>query len=468
MSLRIPTIVLGGVSSGVGKTTITCALIRAFVRRGLCVAPFKCGPDYLDPSYLSRAAGRTAHNLDSWMMGKEALGSTFARTAQGADLAVVEGVMGLFDGASPSSEDGSTAQIAKWLGAPAVLVVDAGGMARTIAALLGGFARFDPELCLAGAICNRVGSPRHLQLLREALAKDAPTIFGGLPKKLDATFSERHLGLIEARKNEVSDEVFDALADLVETWIDLDGLLSLAKEQPVEVPEPRDLAQASEPRVRIGVAQDEAFSFYYPENLALLAAKGAKIVGFSPIHDQELPEVDALYFGGGYPELHAGALANNESMRRAVLDFVRSDRPVYAECGGMMYLSQGIETMQGERFAMVGALSGVAKLQPKLVALGYVEVSTKKDSILGPEGTSYRGHQFRYSMIEEVNPDAVGALEICRRRDGKATSEGYWSHGTVASYVHAHWASNPEIPASLVRAAITAREDRAKSSSGGI
>lgn len=457
MSAQVPTLVLGGVSSGVGKTTITCALIRAFVRRGLVVAPYKCGPDYLDPSYLSRAAGRSAHNLDSWMMGKSALRSTFARTAQGADLAIVEGVMGIFDGASPSNEEGSTAQIAKWLQAPALLVVDAGGMARTVAALLHGFASYDPELLLAGAICNRVGSPRHLDLLRQALAEGSPPILGGLPKKLECTFSERHLGLVEARKNEVSDAVFDALAELVENWIDLDGLLSLATKHAVQLLEPAQNTGAQSPQARIGIAQDEAFSFYYPENLALLEASGAQLVPFSPLHDETLPDVDALYFGGGYPELHAKGLADNVAMKRAVFDFVRSNRPVYGECGGMMYLSQGIETLEGQGHEMVGALSGWAKLQSKLVALGYAEVEMRQDSILGPAGTRYRGHQFRYSMIESVEPAAMGALEIRRRRDGKASSEGYWSHQTIASYVHAHWASNPKIPRALVQAAIEGR-----------
>lgn len=454
MSKNVPTIVVGGVSSGVGKTTISCALIRAFVRRGLCVAAYKCGPDYLDPSYLSRAAKRTAHNLDSWMMGQDALRSTFARTVEGADFALVEGVMGIFDGASPNSDAGSTAQIAKWLGAPAILVVDAGGMARTIAAVLHGFSNYDPALDLAGAICNRVGSPRHLDLLRQALPQDGPRILGGLPKKLACTFSERHLGLIEARQNEVSEDVFEALADLIEDWIDLDGVLELAQRKPVELTTLPDQGSQGEPRVRIGIAQDEAFSFYYPENLAILREYGAELVPFSPLHDKALPDLDALYIGGGYPEIHANKLFENASMRHSVLGFVQSNRPVYAECGGMMYLSQGIETLEGERYPMVGALSGWAKLQGKLVALGYAEVFTTQDSILGPAGTSYRGHQFRYSMLDGVDPALVGALEIRRRRDGKTTSEGYFCHRTVASYVHAHWASNRDIPACLVRSAL--------------
>lgn len=453
----IPTLVLGGVSSGVGKTTITCALIRAFARRGLKVAPFKCGPDYLDPSYLSRAAKRTAQNLDSWMMGRDALLSTFTRASQGADLAIVEGVMGLFDGASPHNEEGSTAQISKWLGAPVILVADAGGMARSIAALIHGFARFDPELQLEGVICNRVGSQRHLALLREALPEFGPSIVGGLPKKLECTFSERHLGLLEARKSEVPESVFEALADTIEEWFDLDALYAMAqKAKPApwsffDLPGP-----GAQLRCKIGIAQDEAFSFYYSENLALLRSQGAELVPFSPIHDSTLPAVDGLYLGGGYPELYAEPLSKNQAMKQSILEFVYAKRPVYAECGGMMYLSTGIETLDGQRHPMVGALSGWAKLSPKLKALGYTEARCNQDSILGLAQTQYRGHQFRYSTLEDIDEQKVGALELSRRRDGAKTQEGYWVHNTLGSYVHAHWASNPEIPAALVQACVDA------------
>lgn len=453
-----PTLVLGGVSSGVGKTTITCGLIRAFARRGLKVAPFKCGPDYLDPSYLSRAAKRQAQNLDSWMMGRDALLSTHARACVGADLAIVEGVMGIFDGASPTSEEGSTSQIAKWLGAPAVLVADTGGMARSVAALVHGFRHFDPELDLQAVICNRVGSPRHLELLRSAMPEGAPVIVGGLPKKLECTFSERHLGLLEARKHVVDESVFDALADCVESWFDLDKLVEIAAQaKPAPWTWRESLAQPASPQCRLGIAQDEAFSFYYSENLALLRAQGAQLVPFSPMHDAQLPEVDGLYLGGGYPEMHAETLSQNESMKASVSRFIASNRPVYAECGGMMYLSQGVETLEGARHPMVGALSGWAKLQPKLQALGYTEVRTMRESFLGPEGTQYRGHQFRYSKLEGVDSERVGALELSRRRDGATAKEGYWVGNTVASYVHAHWASNPSIPAAFVRACAASR-----------
>lgn len=450
-----PCLVLGGVSSGVGKTTLCCGIIRAFQRRGLAVAPFKCGPDYLDPSYLSRAAKRRAHNLDSWMMGQEALRSTFVRTSADADLALVEGVMGIFDGAVPTNEAGSTAQVAKWLGSPAILVVDAGGMARSVAAVVKGFQDYDPELWLRGVICNRVGSPRHLDLLRQALGEAPSCIVGGLPKKLDCTFSGRHLGLLEARTQVVQEEIFDRLAELVEHWIDLDALLEMAR-QARELPAapastPLDPAAA---RCRIGIAQDEAFSFYYDENLDLLRAQGAELVEFSPLHDLQLPAVDGLYFGGGYPELHAQVLHENHSMRRDVAAFIANDRPVYAECGGLMYLCQGIEGLDGRRCEMVGALPGWATLCDRIQALGYTEVCTTRDSLLGPAGTRYRGHQFRYSKLQAVGEKVDCVFELHRRRDGATQTEGYVERSALGSYVHGHWASNPGIARNFVQACL--------------
>lgn len=447
-----PCLVLGGVSSGVGKTTISCGIIRAFRRRGLEVAPFKCGPDYLDPSYLSRAARRRAHNLDSWMMGQQALRSTFLRTSAGADLAVVEGVMGIFDGAVPTDEAGSTAQIAKWLGAPAVLVVDAGGMARSVAALVKGFQDYDPQLALQGVICNRVGSQRHLDLLRQALGEKGSAIVGGLPKKLDCTFSGRHLGLLEARTQVVQEEIFDQLAELVEQWIDLDALLEMAKQaQPLQAADVQE-RNSSAVRCRIGIAQDEAFSFYYDENLDLLRAQGAELVEFSPLRDPQLPAVDGLYIGGGYPELHAQALQENHSMRSEIAAFIARGRPVYAECGGLMYLCQGIEGLDGQKAQMVGALAGWAKLCDRIQALGYTEVCTTRDSPLGPAGTRYRGHQFRYSKLQELGEEPHCAFELRRRRDGATQAEGYLKRRALGSYVHGHWASNPQIALNFVRA----------------
>ena len=397
-AMHLPRIVLGGVSSGVGKTTLTVAILAALRSRGLRVVAYKVGPDYLDPGYHRMASGMTCHNLDGWMMGRDAVLKTLARTGQGADIALVEGVMGLFDGASPSSEAGSTAEIAKWIMAPTVLVVDAGGMARTFGALLRGMAGFDSDLHLAGSLANRVGSPGHLDLLRSASA-GGPPVLGGFPKNVEVRFPERHLGLCRADDESLSKAKLAALAELAEEWIDLDALLALAREAPALNPiegGPRGSGNARA-RCRIGIARDEAFHFYYEENLRLLEEAGAELVEFSPLEQQALPAVDGLYLGGGYPELFASQLSANEGMRSRVRDFAASGRPIYAECGGMMYLQSSLRTLDGVEHAMTGLFDGKAVMQSKRVALGYVEVELSEACILGGKGTRFRGHQFRYS-----------------------------------------------------------------------
>jgi cobyrinic acid a,c-diamide synthase len=447
MRLDVPRLVLGAASSGSGKTTLAVALAAALRARGLAVAPFKCGPDYLDPGYHARASGRASHNLDGWMMGEEAVLKTFARAAGGADVAIVEGVMGLFDGASPTSDEGSTAQIAKWLGAPVAAVIDASGMARTAAAVARGLAAFDPALRVGGLVCNRVGSRGHLDLLREAVA--APEVMGGLPARDDLAFPERHLGLVTAA-TALSDERVAAWARVAEDWLDLDALLALARSAaPREVP----LLAAARPaprRCRIGVAHDEAFHFYYEDNLARLEAAGAELVRFSPVHDARLPEVDGLLLGGGYPEVHAAALAANRAMRDAVRAFAAAGRPVYAECGGLMYLASAIRTVEGREHEMVGLVPGVAVVRERLQALGYAEVTTRAPTLLGPAGLTFRGHQFRYSDLEVAA--SVPRVYAVSRRRGAPLDEGYASGSVLASYVHAHWASCPAAAEAFVAA----------------
>ena len=445
----IPRLVIAGVSSGVGKTTITVGLARALTQRGLRVAMFKCGPDYLDPTYHRRAIGRPSHNLDGWMMGKEAALDTFLSESAGADVALIEGVMGLFDGASPTSGEGSTAEIAKWLDAPVLLALDASGMARSVAAIAHGFASFDRELTLAGLLCNRVGSARHLGLLAEACAaSNLPPVLGGMLAASDQQFPSRHLGL------HVADEVVTE-GDL-DTWCarlldltDLDAVLAVARQAPPLAPETRE-RRASIGRCRIGIARDRAFSFYYPYNLSLLTQLGAELVPFSPLADVQLPDVDGLYLGGGYPELHAVELAGNEGMRASLTAFAARGRPIYAECGGLMFLSDAIVTLDGARHRMMGLVPGVATMRPKLAALGYVEVETRTPSILGAQGLRFRGHQFRYSDFATDHPPEHYELRV--RRTGSSAVEGYGSGAVLASYVHAHWASNPEVAAGFVRA----------------
>ncbi|WP_437610185.1 cobyrinate a,c-diamide synthase [Sorangium sp. So ce834] len=491
MSPAIPRLVIAGTASGVGKTTATVAIARALRARGLRVALFKCGPDYLDPTYHGRAVGGTSHNLDGWMMGRDAVLSTFAAEAAGADVALIEGVMGLFDGASPTGEEGSTAEVAKWLEAPVALVVDASGMARSVAALVQGFAGFDPALRVAAVVCNQVGSRGHLDILRQAQAQRSPPVIGGLPRDEAQRFPERHLGLRTADEAAIPEERFDRWGALAEAWIGLDALLEIARGAPA-LPAASDAkaapagaaaaAEAAPRRARIGVAFDEAFHFYYADNLRRLEAAGAELVRFSPIRDARLPDVDALYLGGGYPEAHAERLTENAALRAEIRAFAGRGGPIYAECGGLMYLTEAIRTLDGRAHPMVGLVPAEAVMCEKLQALGYVEVETQARTILGGAGLRFRGHQFRYSELRPAAPASPPpspaaqapspaaqaplpiehAYSVRRRRGGQVAREGYLAQNVLASYVHAHWASNPLVPEGLVASAAAHRKERAR------
>jgi cobyrinic acid a,c-diamide synthase len=473
MSARL---LIAGVSSGVGKTTFTLGLCAALRRRGLAVSVFKCGPDYLDPTYHRVASGRGVHNLDSWLMSGATLRASFSRHA--ADVSLIEGVMGLFDGASPTTSRGSSAEIAKLLECPIALVCDASGMARSVAALAHGFMSFDPDVRIQALICNRVGSRSHLDLLRSALGAPTPTaaaalaadpgatraptslLLGGLCKNAATAFPERHLGLRTARELDLTLAI-EGWADQVEGWCDVDGLLALARSAPpFQAPSATalPLAPAGAPSCRIGVADDAAFHFYYDENLALLERAGATLVRFSPLTDQSCGDVDGIYIGGGYPELYARQLSDNHPMLASLRAHAESGRPLYAECGGLMYLSDAIATLDGSVHPMLGLIPGQAVMAAKLRALGYVEVETRDESPLGPPGTRFRGHQFRYSHFEAPAEPARYALEIVRSGDRR--SEGYGQGNVLGSYVHAHWAETPDIPACFVDRCVTARMAR--------
>jgi len=390
------------------------------------------------------------------MMGEQAVLNTFASVAGNADIALIEGVMGLFDGASVKSDEGSTAQIAKWLQAPVLLVVDASGMARSIAAMAQGFSRYDPELRLAGVLCNNVGSRGHLDLLRSAL--DSPPVLGGLPKQPDLHFPERHLGLHTAKDSPVSEAVLNRLGELVAEWFDLDAILTIARSvTDLDVSSTTQSAQCLASSAhgkghvcRIGYAYDAAFHFYYEDNLRRLRDLGAELVPFSPITDTCLPPVEGLYLGGGYPELHAAALSGNHSLRKEITAFAAKGKPIYAECGGLMYLSSAIKTLDGTAYPMVGLIPGEAVMHDRLQALGYVEVETTESSVLGAAGLRFRGHQFRYSELQQPSSAVDCVYQLHRRRTGAVEREGYCRGQVLASYVHAHWASNPLVAAGFV------------------
>ncbi len=449
--LSLARLVISGASSGVGKTSFMLGLVRALVRRGLKVQTFKCGPDYLDPSYHRLASGRVCHNLDSWMMGSDAVRASFARSAADADIALIEGVMGLFDGASPTRDEGSTAEIAKILAAPCLVLLDAGGMARTLAALYQGLKGFDPELSLGGCIANQVGSTGHAELLAKALG---PDYVGAVLRKPELAIPERHLGLVWARSDAATEAHIEAWADHIEASVDLDKVLTLARSAaPLEVPPSTSHSGEGLPSARtIAIAQDEAFSFYYEENLHQLRAAGARLEFFSPLHDVALPQgIDAVYIGGGYPELYAEVLASNQAMKASLRAFAAEGGPIYAECGGLMYLCRTLVTLDGQRWPMLDLLPAQVQMYAKLQALGYVETELTETSILGPAGLRFRGHQFRYSELEELEP-IEKIYRVRRKRKGDVIAEGFRSGTVLGSYVHAHWASNNSIPRFLVTA----------------
>jgi cobyrinic acid a,c-diamide synthase len=417
-------IVIAGIASGVGKTTVVVALAAALRARGLRVQTFKCGPDYLDPSWHARATGRPSYNLDGWMMGRDSVLATFSRAD--ADIAVIEGMMGLYDGASPINDEGSAAEIARWLSAPVVAVVDSWAIARTIGALAVGLREFDPRVNLAGLFANRVGSRAHLQLLKDA----CPDVVAGLPKDDSIALPERHLGLHHAAQVDIDVHHWAAL---LEEWNAVEPLLEIASSAPYLELQTQKLKLPAA-KCRIGIARDEAFHFYYEDNLARLQSLGAELVEFSPIRDA-LPAVDGLYFGGGYPELHASELAQNRAMIESIRKFAG---PIYAECGGLMYLCRKIDDHE-----LVGLVDADAITTPRLQALGYVEVSTVKETIFGPAGLRWRGHQFRHCKLE-ASP-AGGALRV------GSELQGWGGPRVLASWVHAHWASCPEAAENFVR-----------------
>jgi cobyrinic acid a,c-diamide synthase len=450
--VRARGIVIAGTASGVGKTTVTLALMAALRRRGHVVQGFKIGPDFIDPAFHGLVTGRPSFTLDGWMCGRDAVAATVARHAADADLVVVEGMMGCFDGIDGVSEDGSTAQVARWLDAPVVLVVDAGASSRSVAAVVHGFERFDPDLEVAGVIVNNVGGATHARWVLDAIADRcrAPGL-GALAREAALVLPERHLGLVTAAEGPLTHGMQIALAAAVERSVDLDRLLGLAR--PLRVGHPTG-APALEPRpvrARIGVARDLAFQFYYEENLARLRAAGAELVSFSPETDAELPDVDGLYLGGGYPELRAGALSANTGMRRAVATFVESGRPVYAECGGLMYLAARLEDGDGIGHEMVGVLPAVVRMRPPQLHLGYTRVVTTSPSLLGAAGTTARGHEFHSSTLTEV-PGSVPRVYEAADARGRTRAEGYRIGGALLSYVHLHFGSNPGLAPAFVDA----------------
>ena len=437
---------IGGTNSGSGKTTLSLGILRALFRRGLAPAPFKCGPDYIDPLFHRQAAGRISVNCDTFLMGAEGVRRSFARHAADSRAAVVEGVMGLFDGNAAGSLAGSSAEVAALLGIPVVLVVNARGMAGSIAPIVSGFARWNSRVRVAGVIADNTGSAHHAELLRSSLEQAGlPPLLGALARDERLKLPERHLGLATSLPDE---NWLDSLAEAVERSIDLDRLLELTRvERPM--PESESLS-VPVPCTRLGVACDEAFQFFYEENFALFREFGVEVVPFSPLRDADLPDrLAGLWFGGGFPELYAETLSQNVSMLESIRAFAASGRTVYGECGGYLYLLEALTGFDGVRFPLLGLLPGEAVMGRKLASLGYRELECAADSSFGPAGTRLRGHEFHYSFLKD-GPEEPNLFRASDLR-GVERPAGSVCGNVCGSYIHLHFASNPAAAQAFVR-----------------
>lgn len=461
-----PRLVIAGTHSGVGKTTVTLAILAALRQRGRLVQPFKVGPDFIDPGHHTAATGRSSRNLDGWMLGADLNREIFARAAADADISIIEGVMGLFDSSSPVNEIGSTAELAKQLDAPVLLVIDGSAMARSAAAMVSGYARFDPALRVAGVLFNRVSSEGHYRLLKEAVEHETNVAAVGYLRPDPAmTIADRHLGLVTAMEQGGS-ELYDRLGKAAAETSDLDRIEALARSCGALTASSQPVTRNHGSRVRIGVAQDQAFCFYYPENLELLEAEGAELVPFSPLKDRTVPDdVAMLYLGGGYPELHGAALAGNLAMRTAIKQFAGRGGTIYAECGGMMYLTHAIRDFAGTAHEMVGLFAAEAVMRKPGLTLGYRTVELAQTCILGVSGVTARGHEFHYSTLVPRGP-LTYACALTDVRGEAMGPDGLAIDNVLALYTHLHFASQPEVAASLVASARRTAE-RASVHQGG-
>lgn len=433
-----PACIISGTSSGSGKTTVTLGLMAAFKARGFKVQPFKCGPDFIDPGLHQLVTGANSRNLDLWMCGEEFTRTTLQENSRGADIAIIEGVMGMFDGGLSSS-----GVLAKTLGLPGILVLDVRSMAESTAAIVKGFETYLPGAAPKGVILNRIASDHHLQLVRDAITEHcAAEVLGYLPRTLEFSIPSRHLGLLTGDEAPLSPSALQLLTETVTRHIDLDRLLALCGFLPdtAITTAPVQQEQEQKKQCRIGVARDKAFCFYYEDNFDLLRRAGAELVFFSPTTDTALPDgLDGLYLGGGYPELYAEQLSRNTAMRTAVGEWIESDGPVYAECGGFMYLTEGIVDQDEAYFPMVGAFPVKSRMQGKRASLGYREVRTTDRSCFGPVGTILRGHEFHYSHIDPM-PDHITRLYAVN--NGKR--EGYAHRKVLGGYMHLHFGFSPQ------------------------
>jgi cobyrinic acid a,c-diamide synthase len=434
-------LVIAGTGSGVGKTTLTIGLMSALRKKGYTVQGFKCGPDYIDPTYHTAVTGRVSRNIDSWMLNHEMVKEIVIRGSQGADISIIEGVMGFYDGKNPMNNTGSTAEISLITESPVILVVNCASMARSAAAIVKGFQAFLKEVNIVGVIANRIGSEGHFKIVQTAIEQECGIpVLGYLKRDEELTIPERHLGLIPSVERGELNPFFEQLGDSVLETINVDSIYELTKAPALELKESQ-FKRREKTTVRMAVARDAAFNFYYKENLEMLEASGAELVEFSPLKGETLPEqVHGLYIGGGFPEEFAQELAENSEVKNSIRSAIEKGMPTLAECGGFMYLTESIETTHEKNFEMVGIIPGKVKMQTKLAALGYREITAEEENFLLEGDLIARGHEFHYSTFQprtEFQP----AYQTKGMRGLK--QEGYQNGSLIAGYTHFHFGSCP-------------------------
>ncbi|KGF12741.1 cobyrinic acid a,c-diamide synthase [Peptostreptococcus sp. MV1] len=442
-------IVIAGTGSGVGKTTISLGIMKALVNRGKSVQPFKVGPDYIDPSYHKYVTGRPSRNLDSYMLDEDQVKYVYSQASKSTDISIIEGVMGLYDGLGIDINKHSTSQIAKTLKAPLILVLDAKAMGASAAAMVLGYKQLDKNVDIVGVIANNVRTKRHYEIVKASIEKYCSLeVLGYLPPDDEISLESRQLGLVPSQEMENLDKKIDRIGQLVEEYVDVDRIIELSESEAVtssfelsmfvEDPDVLDLARDK----RMAVAYDKAFNFYYPSNIELLKSIGVQLKFFSPLEDESVPDADIIYIGGGFPEVFAGQLEANKSMRESLYRAYEANKPIYAECGGLMYLGEDLLDLEGNSFQMVGAIKGHSKMEKSLKRFGYCQATAKEDNLIAYRGQQICGHEFHHSSFHS---DLDTAFDIEKIVNGQVIDRwegGYFSKNTLASYLHIHFYNN--------------------------
>lgn len=455
---------IAGTNSGVGKTTVTLAIMSALVQKGIEVQGFKAGPDYIDPSHHTFVTGNASRNLDTWIMGDNVCQELFERSAINADISVIEGVMGLYDGSIDSTGHGSSAHLAKVLKTPVILVISARGIAQSAGAVVMGYKEFDKDINLSGIIVNNVSSHSHYDCIKSSIENTCPVpVLGYLKKDKEIIIPERHLGLVPSVENSCHSVLYERLGKMALETIDINGMLKASRSAGIFPDYDKSIFQDSNGAmdINLAIAKDNAFCFYYQDDIDLFESMGAKIKYFSPLHDKCIPDdVDGIFIGGGFPELNAGRLMENESMRKSMLEAHKQGIVIYGECGGMMYLLEKLIDCDGRSFNMCGVLRGTSKMENRRQGLGYIIAEAACDNVICKKGDTFRAHEFHWSRLMDVPVETLFAYRTRKSNGRRSGSDGICRGNVLASYTHVHFSSNPELAKNLLSAMTKASRNK--------